>query len=292
MIAQTYVDWKIKLRRSAHIWPTSPHLFSEECVTFSNIVVNHEDGVSTITLNRPKQLNALNDATIGELQAAFSEIGTDEGVRVVVLTGSGDRAFAAGADIGELRELPSAGQARENALRSHRLGRLMANLRQPIIAAINGFALGGGLELALACDIRIAADTAQVGLPEVSLGIMPGWGGTQRLPRVVGPGAAKLMMMTGDRIKADEALRLGLVERVVPAAELMTEVQQIAAKIAALPPLSIAAIKHAVNHGLNMPLDQANAFEAGLFGELAMTADAKEGTSAFLEKRAAVWQGR
>ncbi|MBA3944113.1 MAG: enoyl-CoA hydratase/isomerase family protein [Herpetosiphonaceae bacterium] len=261
-------------------------------MTFTNIEVTHAAGVSTITLNRPKQLNALDAATISELSTALTGISSDTGVRAIILTGSGERAFAAGADIGELRELQSATAAREMALRSQGLGRLMSELHQPIIAAINGYALGGGLELALACDIRIAADTAQLGLPEVTLGILPGWGGTQRLARLIGPGMAKLMMMTGERIKANEALRLGLVERVVPAAELAQAAQQLAQQIAALPPLSIAAIKQAVNQGLNMSLDQGNAFEAGLFGELAMTADAKEGTTAFLDKRAAVWQGK
>lgn len=261
-------------------------------MSFTHIEVTQADGVSTILLNRPKQLNALNAATTADLLAAFDAISSDTSVRAVIITGAGDRAFAAGADIGELRELESASAARAMALNSHKLGRLMADLRQPIIAAINGFALGGGLELALACDIRLASETAQLGLPEVTLGIMPGWGGTQRLARVIGPSMAKLLMMTGDRIDAAEALRLGLVERVVPAAELLSTAQQVATKIASLPPLSIAAIKQAVNHGTQMSLDQANAFEAGLFGELAMTADAKEGTSAFLEKRAAVWQGK
>ncbi len=261
-------------------------------MTYTHIEVSDAAGVTTILLNRPKQLNALNAATTADLLAAFEAIATNPAVRAVIITGSGERAFAAGADIGELQTLPSASAGRAMALGSHRLGRLMAELPQPIIAAVNGFALGGGLELALACDIRIAADSAQLGLPEVTLGIMPGWGGTQRLARLVGPGAAKLLMLTGERIGADEALRLGIIERVVPAAELQSAAQALAAKIAALPPLSIAAIKQAVNHGLNMSLEQANAFEAGLFGELTATADAKEGTGAFLEKRAAVWQGR
>jgi enoyl-CoA hydratase len=213
-------------------------------------------------------------------------------VRAVILTGSGDRAFAAGADIGELAQLQSPSEGRRLAARSHALGRIMADLPQPIIAAINGFALGGGLELALACDIRIASDTAQVGLPEVTLGIIPGWGGTQRLPRLVGPGMSKLLMMTGERIDAAEALRIGVVERVTPAAELITTARQLAEKLAALPPLSLAAIKQAVNRGLNMSLDDANMYEAGLFAELTATEDAKEGTRAFVEKREAEWRGR
>lgn len=261
-------------------------------MTFANIQVTHADGISTITLNRPKQLNALNADTIGELMTAFGGMADDRGVRAVILTGSGERAFAAGADIGELSQLTSAADARAMAMRTHRLGRVMAELPAPIIAAINGFALGGGLELALACDLRIAADSALLGLPEVTLGILPGWGGTQRLARLAGPGAAKLLMLTGDRIPASEALRLGIVERVVPAAELMAAVQTLAQQIAALPPLSVAAIKQAVNQGLQMTLDQGNAYEAGLFGELALTADAKEGTRAFVEKRTPTWQGK
>jgi enoyl-CoA hydratase len=207
-------------------------------------------------------------------------------------TGSGERAFAAGADIGELTQLESATQGRILALRSHELGRKMADLPKPIIAVINGFALGGGLELALACDVRLASDTAQVGLPEVTLGIIPGWGGTQRLPRVVGPSMAKLLMMTGERIDAQEALRIGLVERVHPQAELLDAAKQLATKLAGLPPLSIAAIKQAVNRGLNMALDDANMYEASLFAEMTVTQDCKEGTRAFLEKRKPEWQGR
>ncbi|GAC1548205.1 MAG: enoyl-CoA hydratase-related protein [Herpetosiphon sp.] len=260
-------------------------------MAFQNIEVQHEAGISTITLNRPKQLNALNGATISELLAALGEMHADRDVRVIVITGNG-RAFAAGADINELRALGTATDARELATRSHTLGQLMSQLRQPVIAAINGFAFGGGLELALACDIRFAADSAKLGLPEVTLGIMPGWGGTQRLARVVGSGMAKLMMMTGEPVTAEQALTMGLVERVVPLDALLAATRDVATRIASLPPISIASIKQVVNQGLNMPLDQGNALEAALFGELAMTADAKEGTSAFLEKRQAVWQGR
>ncbi|GAC1654488.1 MAG: enoyl-CoA hydratase-related protein [Herpetosiphon sp.] len=260
-------------------------------MAFQNIEVQHEAGISTITLNRPKQLNALNGATISELLAALGEMHADRDVRVIVITGNG-RAFAAGADINELRALGTATDARELAARSHTLGQLMSQLRQPVIAAINGFAFGGGLELALACDIRFAADSAKLGLPEVTLGIMPGWGGTQRLARVVGSGMAKLMMMTGEPVTAEQALTMGLVERVVPLDALLAATRDVATRIASLPPISIASIKQVVNQGLNMPLDQGNALEAALFGELAMTADAKEGTSAFLEKRQAVWQGR
>ena len=255
-------------------------------------MLDRDGAVATITLNRPKQLNALSAAVTGEVSAAIDELQADNAVRAIIITGAGERAFAAGADIGELNQIGSATDGRRMAERSHQLGRKMADLPKPIIAAINGFALGGGLELALACDIRIAADTAQVGLPEVTLGIMPGWGGTQRLARLVGPGAAKLLMMTGDRIDAGEALRLGIVERVVPAAELTDAAKQIAHKLAAAPPLSIDAIKQAVNRGLHMALDDANALEASLFGALTVTEDAKEGTAAFLRKRKAAWKGK
>jgi enoyl-CoA hydratase len=261
-------------------------------MSYEHILLEREDAVAVITLNRPKQLNALNQAVIGELDAALDELAADDAVRAIIITGSGDRAFAAGADIGELAQMESATQGRLMAGRSHALGRKMADLPKPIIAAINGFALGGGLELALACDFRLASETAQVGLPEVTLGILPGWGGTQRLPRLIGPGMAKLLMMTGERVDAAEALRIGIVERVYPQAELLDAARQLAQKLAGLPPLSIAAIKQAVNRGLNMTLDDANQFEAGLFAELTTTQDSKEGTRAFLEKRTPAWQGR
>ena len=261
-------------------------------MTYEHILLERDDAIAIITLNRPKQLNALNAAILNDISAALDALADDDQARAIIITGSGDRAFAAGADIGELAQIQSANEGRRMAQRSHQLGRQIADLPKPIIAAINGFALGGGLELALACDVRIASETAQVGLPEVSLGIMPGWGGTQRLARLVGPGAAKLLMMTGERIDANEALRLGIVERVVPAAELTTTAKQIAQKIASLPPLSIDAIKQAVNHGLNMSLEDANAYEASLFGELTVTEDCKEGTAAFLEKRKAEWKGK
>ncbi|MBV9791545.1 MAG: enoyl-CoA hydratase/isomerase family protein [Chloroflexi bacterium] len=261
-------------------------------MSYEHILLERDGAVAIVLLNRPKQLNALSQAVIREIDAAIDELAADETVRAIILTGSGDRAFAAGADIGELASLESATQGRTLATRSHHLGRKMADLDKPIIAAINGFALGGGLELALACDFRLASDTAQVGLPEVTLGILPGWGGTQRLPRLVGPGMAKLLMMSGDRIDAAEALRLGIVERVYPQAELLDAAKQLAQKLAGMPPLSIAAIKQAVNRGLNMTLDDANMYEAGLFAELTATQDCKEGTRAFLEKRKPEWQGR
>ncbi|WP_029214600.1 enoyl-CoA hydratase/isomerase family protein [Kallotenue papyrolyticum] len=261
-------------------------------MSYQYLLVEQDGPVAIITLNRPQQLNALCQALLRELEAALDAIAADENVRAVIITGAGERAFAAGADISELAQLPSATAGRELALRSHRLARKMADLPKPIIAAINGYALGGGLELALACDIRLAADTAQLGLPEVTLGIMPGWGGTQRLLRLTGPGVAKLLMMTGERISAQQAQQLAIVERVVPQAELLDAAKHLAHTLAGMPPLSIAAIKEAVNRGHDMALDDANAFEAGLFGALTATEDAKEGTRAFLEKRKPTWRGR
>ncbi len=257
-----------------------------------HLLFERDGSIVVLTLNRPQQLNALNQALIGELAAAFDQLEGDDSVRAVVLTGAGERAFAAGADINEIGTIASVTHGRRLALRSHELARRMAELRAPIIAAINGFALGGGLELALACDIRFAAEQAQLGLPEVTLGIMPGWGGSQRLARLIGPGMAKLLMMTGERIAAGEALRLGLVERVYPATELMVASRELAGRIAAQPPLAVAAIKQAVVRGLELPLDDAVRYEAGLFAELATTEDAREGTQAFLQKRKAEWKGR
>jgi enoyl-CoA hydratase len=261
-------------------------------MSYDNILLERDGAVAIITLNRPKQLNALSAAVLHDVSAALDELAADDAVRAIIITGAGERAFAAGADIGELAQIGSASEGRRMAQRSHQLGRKMAELPKPIIAAINGFALGGGLELALACDIRLASDAAQVGLPEVTLGIMPGWGGTQRLARLVGPGAAKLLMMSGERIDAHEAQRLGIMERVYPAAKLLDAAKQLAQKLASSPPLSIDAIKQAVNRGLNMALDDANAFEASLFAELTVTEDCKEGTTAFLEKRKAAWKGK
>ncbi len=261
-------------------------------MSYENTLLDRDGAIVIIMLNRPKQLNALNQAVLGEIDTALDELATDDGVRAIIITGAGDRAFAVGADITELAQIGSATEGRLWAIHSNQLWRKMAGLPKPIIAAINGFALGGGLELALACDIRLASETAQLGLPEVSLGVMPGWGGTQRLARLVGPGMAKLLMMTGDRIDAREAQRLGIVEQVHPQADLLGAARHLAQKLANLPPLSIGAIKQAVNSGLNMALDDALVLEATLFGELTMTQDRKEGTAAFLEKRKPKWQGR
>jgi enoyl-CoA hydratase len=263
-------------------------------MAYANITLERDGAVATITVRREKLLNVLNRATLGELGAALREVESDAGLRVALLTGAGERAFVAGADINELRAIPDAAAGRALSLEFHELvGGFIAAMQKPVIAVINGFALGGGLELALACDLRLAADTARLALPEVNLGIMPGWGGTQRLARLAGPSAAKLVALSGEQLDAQEALRIGMVDRIYPAAELRGAAMQLAAGLAAKPPLSLALIKRAVEVGQQQAsLADACAYEAELFGQLAQSEDAKEGTSAFLEKRAPVWKGR
>jgi enoyl-CoA hydratase len=261
-------------------------------MAYQNILFERDGAVATVTINREQVRNALNAATVAEIRAALQAVEADEGLRVAILTGAGDKAFAAGADINELRAAPSATAARLMSQRSHELGFYIAQMHKIVIAAINGYALGGGLELAMSCDIRLAADTARLGQPEINLGIMPGWGGTQRLPRLVGAGMAKLLNLTGEMITAEEALRIGLVERVCPAGELMRAARALAEQIAGKAPLAVAAIKQAINNGMNMPLAEACMYEAALFGDITVTEDAREGTSAFLEKRTPTWRGR
>ena len=261
-------------------------------MTYENVLFERDGAVATITVNRPKVLNALSQATIADLAAALRDVEEDAELRVAVITGAGEKAFVAGADINELRALPSADAARQLAERGHQLGLFIAQMRKIVIAAVNGFALGGGCELAMSCDIRIAADTARLGQPEINLGIIAGWGGTQRLTRLAGPGMSKLLNLTGDMISAEEALRIGMVERVVPAAELAGAAHALAQQIAGKAPLAVAAIKQAVNRGHDMALADACMYEAALFGTIVQTEDAKEGTGAFLEKRKAEWRGR
>ncbi|MFP5236079.1 MAG: enoyl-CoA hydratase/isomerase family protein [Acidobacteriota bacterium] len=248
--------------------------------------------LAIITLDRPKVLNALSAATFADLEAAFTALGTDPAVRVVLLTGAGGRAFAAGADISELAQVGTAEQGTGFSLRGHRVFRKIETLGKPVIACIQGFALGGGCELAMACTLRIAAEDARFGQPEVKLGVIPGYGGTQRLPRLVGRGPALRLLLTGEMISAQEALRLGLVDEVVPAAELMQRAQALALSIAAQAPLAIAETLRVVDAGLDLPLDSALQNEAERFGALCVTADKAEGTSAFLEKRVPSWTGR
>jgi len=255
-----------------------------------NIRVEKRGAVATVTLERPKVLNALNAATFAELDSAFDELAADGAVRVVLLTGAGERAFAAGADIREL-EAVEAGTGKAFALRGQAVFRKIETLGKPVIACVRGFALGGGCELAMACTLRIAAADAKFGQPEVKLGVMPGYGGSQRLPRLVGRGAALKLLLTGAIIDSAEALRIGLVDEVVPAAELTQRVEQLAKEIAAQAPLAIAETLRIVDEGLDLPLDLALLREADRFGLLCDTADKAEGTSAFLERRLPIWTG-
>lgn len=261
-------------------------------MSYEYISLTHADGIATVTINRPRTLNALNAATIAELGQAIDEIAANDEVRVLVITGSGDRAFVAGADIREFNAIEDAVDGTRLSRATHAVFQRLVDLPKPVIAAINGFALGGGLELALACDIRIAAETAELGLPEITLGLIPGWGGTTRLARLVGPGRAKLMILSGERISAAEAYHAGIVERVVPAASLMQDVQQLASRLAAQPVLALAAAKQSINRSHDMALADANLLESALFGQLSVTEDAREGARAFVEKRAPQWTGR
>jgi enoyl-CoA hydratase len=260
-------------------------------MAFENLLVDRDGAVAVVTINRPKVLNALNSLTLDELRRAILDMKHDDSVRVVVLTGSGEKSFVAGADINELSVLtPAAG--REHAAMGQHVLDLVEHMGKPVVAAINGYALGGGCELAMACTIRIAADTAKLGQPEINLGLIPGYAGTQRLSRIVGRGRALELLLTGDQVSAAEALRLGLVNRVVPAADLMTEAKKVAATLASKPPLAVRYILEAVHKGLEMPFPQAEIFEATLFGLAASTDDMREGTKAFLEKRKPDFKGR
>jgi len=259
--------------------------------TFENLLLERDGAIAVVTINRPRVLNALNAATLDELRRVMLELQHDETVRAIVLTGAGEKAFVAGADINELAvQTPTSG--REHALKGQHVLDLVQNLGKPVIAAINGFALGGGCELAMACTLRIAADTARLGQPEINLGLLPGYAGTQRLPRLVGQGRAMEMILTGAPIPAVEAQRIGLVNRVVPAAELLAEARKLAAQLAASAPVAVRYIMDAVNKGIDMPFADACRYEATLFGLVASTEDMREGTKAFLEKRKATFTGK
>ena len=257
----------------------------------ANILVERDGAVATITINRPKVLNALSMDTLDELRRAILALKHDAAVRAVILTGAGDKAFVAGADIKELAEETPVG-GRDNALRGQHVLDLIERMGKPVIAAINGYALGGGCELAMACTIRIAADSARLGQPEINLGIIPGYGGTQRLARLIGRGRALELLLTGDQISAQEAHRLGLVNRVVPAGELMNEARKLAAQLASKAPIAVRYILDAVNGGMQMAFADAEVYEATLFGLVASTEDMREGTRAFLEKRKADFKGK
>ncbi len=255
-------------------------------MAYENLLVEAHEGVSFVSVNRPDKRNALDAATIEELAAAFATLGGDPTVRGVVLTGAGESIFAAGADIGELEQLPPAG-AHGFSERGRRLCDRIEWLGKPVVAAVNGYALGGGCELALACHVRIASDNAVFGLPAVKLGLICGWGGTQRLPRLVGKGRALELLLTGDRIDATEALRIGLVTKVVFRDRLLEEAEALLCRMVANPPGALRATLEAVNGGLDRPLSEEQEGEAVLFGELLASEDAKEGLRAFLEKRPA-----
>jgi len=259
-------------------------------MTFDNLLIERDGAVAIVTINRPAVLNALDTPTIDQLDLAMTSLRDDPSVRVVILTGAGDKSFVAGADINELAALTPV-EAREYARRGQRVFALLEHLGKPVIAAVNGFALGGGCELAMACTIRIAADTARFGQPEISLGLIPGFGGTQRLARLVGKGIALELLLTGRHVKADEALRIGLVNRVVPAAGLMADARALAVELTGRAPIAVRYIIDAVNQGLDVPFAEGQAIESTLFGLAASTADMREGTRAFLEKRKAQFKG-
>lgn len=258
---------------------------------FETVTCKIESQIALVTLNRPQVLNAINHQVFTDLKELFSQLSDDPQVRVILLTGSGEKAFAAGADISELTRLDrSMGQSLSH--RGQSVFRQIETCGKPVIALINGFALGGGCELTLACTLRIASSTAQLGLPEVRLGLIPGYGGTQRLPRLVGPSAALKLLLTGERIDAAEALRLGLVDEVVAPDQLMARGRQLADSMLKVAPLAVAGCLEAVNEGADRDLDSALRLESRIFGRLCETADGAEGTRAFLEKRPPHWTGR
>ncbi len=259
-------------------------------MTYENILRDDRDGIAFITVNRPDKLNALNDQTIGELQHAFDAVGDDDSVAAVILSGTGEKAFVAGADISELVHQTSI-TARPLAMKGQQLMDTIESTPKPVVAAVNGFALGGGCELALACHLRIASDNALIGLPEVTLGIIPGYGGTQRLPRIVGKGRAMELILTAKPIDAAEAYRIGLVNKVYPQAELMERTEKMVRGIMRSGPVAVRFALDAVNHGTEMPLKDGLNYEATFFGLLAATTDLKEGMGAFLEKRPAKFTG-
>jgi enoyl-CoA hydratase len=260
-------------------------------MTYDNVLLEKKNSIAYVTVNRPKVLNALNMATMEELRAAFHDIKNDDGIRVVILTGSGEKAFVAGADISELA-VQDAVNGKKYAHRGQNLLNLIENLGKPVIACINGFALGGGCELALACTMRLASENAKLGQPEVKLGIIPGYGGSQRLPRLVGKGLAMQHILAGEMITAQEAHRIGLVNEVTAASELIPRAEAIAAKIIANAPLAVQYAMEAVNKGMEMTLAEGLFLEASLFGVCCATEDKKEGTAAFLEKRPAAFKGK
>jgi enoyl-CoA hydratase len=260
-------------------------------LALANVLYEKKGRIAYVTVNRPKVLNALNTPTWSDLRKAFEDARADEAIRGVILTGAGDKAFVAGADISELAHL-SAFEAEQCSRFGQEVLDLIENLGKPVIAAINGFALGGGCETAMACTIRIAVEGAKFGQPEVSLGLVPGGGGTQRLPRLVGKGRALQLILSGEIISAQEAYRIGLVNEIVPGAELIARAETILHKIASNAPIAVKFALEAANKGMQTSQDEGLLLEASYFGLCAATEDKKEGTSAFLEKRAPQFHGR
>lgn len=258
-------------------------------MSYANIKIEVDGALAVVFINRPDKLNALNNETISELIECVGEMSADDSVGAVILTGAGDKAFVAGADVGMLVD-QGVMDGRSNAAHGQRLTQLMESSPKPYLAAINGYALGGGLELALACDMRYASTQARLGLPEVSLGIIPGYGGTQRLPRLVGMGRALEMMLTADPMKAEDACRVGLVNAVFAPEDLLDGVKAIAKKIISRGPTAVALAKQAARRGADLPMSEGLNVEADLFGVASSTAEMKEGMRAFLEKRDPTWK--
>ena len=249
-----------------------------------NVILEKEGHLAVVTINRPKALNALNSQTLKDLDVVLEDLEKDNDIYAVILTGAGEKSFVAGADISEMKDLNEE-QGKEFGALGNKVFLRLENLNKPVIAAIQGFALGGGCEISMACDIRIASDKALFGQPEVGLGITPGFGGTQRLARIVGLGKAKEMIYTASNIKADEAYRIGLVNKVVPLEDLMDEAKKVASKIIANAPVAVKLAKDAINRGTQVAIDEAVAIEAEDFGKCFATEDQTEGMSAFLERR-------
>lgn len=260
-------------------------------MAYETLLFEKRDGIGFITVNRPQKLNALNRLVLEELDSGFRSVAADDEVRAVIVTGAGEKAFVAGADINELAEqTPLSG--REMAARGQRLFDFIENLGKPVVAAVNGYALGGGCELAMACTLRVASENARFGQPEVKLGIVPGYGGSQRLARLVGKGRALELILTGEPITAEEAYRIGLVNQVTPAGKLLAAAEGLVRKILANAPLAVRFAIEAVNHGLEMTQAEGQFLEANLFSLCCATEDMKEGTRAFLEKRAPKFSGK
>ena len=256
-----------------------------------NVIYEKSEGIAIITINRPDALNALNAETIDEILQCLEDIAKDDNVRAVILTGAGPKAFCAGADIKAMKGM-TALDARKLSQMGYKLCKAIENLEKPVIAAINGYALGGGLEVAMACDLRIASEKARMGQTEINIGLIPGWGGTQRLPRLVGKTLAKEMVFTGKMIDAQTAYQRGLVNEVVPPEQLMDAAKEMAKELASKAPVALKLSKMLINHGLETDLDTALVLEREAFGVVASTEDLQEGVSAFLEKRKPVFKGK